>query len=66
MLKIFNIFKYIINCVKILLDWERKMAYNGNFVAKYDWQVNKAKTFTDRKKAFKKGYKKHKGKNNFL
>lgn len=42
------------------------MACNGNFVAKYDWQVNKAKTFTDRKKAFKKGYKKHKGKNNFL
>lgn len=33
-----------------------------NFVAKYDWQVNKAKTFTDRKKAKKKGYSKHKAK----
>lgn len=42
------------------------MAYNGNFVAKYDWQVNKAKTFIDRKGLFKRGYKKHKGKNNFL
>lgn len=33
---------------------------DGNFVAKYDWRVNKAKTFTDRKKAAKAGYKKHK------
>lgn len=34
-----------------------------NFVAKYDWQVNKAKTFVDRKKESKKGYTKHKTKN---
>lgn len=33
---------------------------NGNFVAKYNWRVNKAKTFVDRKKASKAGYKKHK------
>lgn len=33
---------------------------DGNFVAKYDYQVNKAKTFKDRKKAMKKGYRKHK------
>ena len=30
------------------------MASSENFVAKYNWQVNKAKTFTDRKKAMKK------------
>ena len=36
---------------------------NGNFVAKYDWRVNKAKVFKDRKKKKKKGYSKHK--NNF-
>lgn len=36
------------------------MASSENFVAKYNWQVNKAKTFTDRKKAMKKGYQKHK------
>lgn len=35
---------------------------NGNFVAKFDHLVNKAKTFKDRKKAFKKGYMKHKNK----
>lgn len=35
---------------------------NRNFVAKYDWQVNKAKTFVDRKKESKKGYMKHKAK----
>lgn len=34
----------------------------GNFVAKYDHVVNKAKTFKDRKKALKRGYSKHKGK----
>ncbi len=34
----------------------------GNFVAKYDWQVNKARTFVDRKKELKKGYRKHRGK----
>lgn len=32
---------------------------NSNFVAKYNWRVNKAKTFTDRKKAMKRGYIKH-------
>ena len=32
---------------------------NSNFVAKYNWRVNKAKTFTDRKKATKRGYVKH-------
>lgn len=34
----------------------------GNFIAKYNWQVNKAKTFVDRKKDNKKGYVKHKNK----
>lgn len=33
---------------------------SGNFVAKYDWRVNKAKVFKDRKKALKKGETKHK------
>ncbi len=32
---------------------------NGNFVAKYDWRVNKASVHKDRKKALKKGYRKH-------
>lgn len=35
---------------------------SGNFVAKYNYIVNKAKTFKDRKKALKRGYTKHKGK----
>lgn len=34
----------------------------GNFIAKYNWQVNKAKTFVDRKKDKKNGYVKHKNK----
>jgi len=33
---------------------------NGNFVAKYDWRVNKAKVFKDRKKAMKRGESKYK------
>lgn len=33
---------------------------SGNFVAKYNWKVNKAKVFKDRKKAMKRGYVKHK------
>ena len=36
------------------------MPSDRNFVAKYDWRVNKAKTFVNRKKAMKKGYQKHK------
>lgn len=36
------------------------MSSDRNFVAKYDWRVNKSKTFVDRKKEMKKGYKKHK------
>ena len=31
-----------------------------NFIAKYDYLVNTAKTFKDRKKEFKKGKKKYK------
>ena len=31
----------------------------GNFVAKYDYRVNKAKVFKDRKKAAKRVYSKH-------
>ncbi|MGN0914973.1 MAG: hypothetical protein ACI4NE_01285 [Succinivibrio sp.] len=32
-----------------------------NFVQEYSLQFNKAQIFTDRKKAMKKGYRKHKG-----
>lgn len=32
-----------------------------NFVCKYDLRLNKTKVFTDRKKALKRGYIKHKG-----
>ena len=32
-----------------------------NFVQKHSLEQNKAQTFTDRKKAKKKGYQKHKG-----
>lgn len=62
----FKLKYYIINSVKNFVRLGEKMAYSGNFVAKYDWQVNKAKTFIDRKRLLKRGYKKHKGKNNFL
>lgn len=31
----------------------------GNFVAKYDHCINKAKVFKDRKKAMKSGYSKY-------
>ncbi len=34
-----------------------------NFVAKHARTFNKAHVFTDRKKALKKGYRKHKGAN---
>lgn len=33
-----------------------------NFVAKYDYLINTAKTFKDRKKEFKKGIEKYKEK----
>lgn len=32
---------------------------NRNFIAKYNWQINKAKTFKDKKKALKRGYAKY-------
>lgn len=32
---------------------------SGNFIAKYNWLVNKAKTYRDRKKDLKRGYIKH-------
>lgn len=40
---------------------KKKKIKERNFVAKYDILVNKAKIFTDRKKALKRGYRKHKG-----
>lgn len=40
---------------------KKKKIKERNFVAKYDILVNKAKVFTDRKKALKRGYRKHKG-----
>ena len=44
---------------------KKKKIKERNFVAKYDILVNKAKIFTDRKKALKRGYRKHKGNETF-
>ncbi|QHJ78862.1 MAG: hypothetical protein [Caudoviricetes sp.] len=38
----------------------------NNYVAKYANEFNKAQTHTDKKKADKRGYEKHKGNKNVL
>jgi len=39
---------------------KKKQNKQRNVVHKYAWELNKSQPFTDRKKAKKKGYQKHK------